>query len=210
MQRCAVEDSSWTLREPVTCGNATPPVNGHPDPDSARGFSSGRHCSPIAFRFGFHGSPALLAEVVSRDGACAALGTEARSSLGTRKSVRASKGDDLPVTVAMSPRFRPCRLGRPGRPGWAGRPVLRRVRRSLLAGGGSLALLEDEQHHASYQASQRQPTAGSVQIALANYALAALSVATASLHDGRLEFVARNTMLNTTVAMTAFVMVGVL
>ena len=29
LQRCAVEDSRWTLREPVTCRNATPPVNGH-------------------------------------------------------------------------------------------------------------------------------------------------------------------------------------
>ena len=37
LQRCAVEDSSWTLREPVTCRNATAPVNGHRRRRSALG-----------------------------------------------------------------------------------------------------------------------------------------------------------------------------
>ena len=38
----------------------------------------------------------------------------------------------------------------------------------------------------------------------------ALSAATASVHEGRFEVVARNTIVNTTVAMAAFVIVGVL
>lgn len=49
-----------------------------------------------------------------------------------------------------------------------------------------------------------------MQVALAHEAPARIERRDSIAHEGRFEFVARNTIVNTAVAMTAFVIVGVL
>lgn len=70
----------------------------------------------------------------------------------SRDSARAALGTELRNSLGTQRRLGPRRT------------------QGLLARGGSVAALEDEQHHTGDEAGQRQPAAGRVQIALAFYA----------------------------------------